>query len=114
MPEKYRGYLINPRGVMVKPINLKHMQKLMQQESSWSYDPVTGDATQTGGFRLPTEQEIKDHLDAERSGHEAMMRQEQKELRRKAPVMIMARDDDEAHEIRTGRKKVRRASKDSK
>jgi hypothetical protein len=111
MSEPYRGYLINPKGVMIKPMNIKHMQRLMKTESQWSYDPVTGDASQTGGFRIPTQDEIDEHLGVERKGHDAMMRQEQKELRRKAPVMIMARDEEEAHEIRTGRKATRKGSK---
>lgn len=112
MSEPYRGWLVNANGQMVKPMNHKHMLTLMETASKWHVDPVTGEAKQAGGFRIPTQAEIDAQQAKWKEENEAMMRQEAQELRRKAPVVIMASSEDDAHEVRAGRKRGKVANAD--
>lgn len=92
MPD-YRGYLINPSGVLIKPKDKHHFSQLMQEETKWKIDPQTGNASQVGGFRIPEEPEIKMHLEREQAKSREMQKRELQNRKQNAQIVMMAPDE---------------------
>jgi len=93
MSEPYRGYLLNPSGVLIKPMNLAHFERLMATEAKFKHDPKTGVTVQLSGFRIPSQEEINAKLESERKKSREMQQRELQNKKQNASIVMMAPDD---------------------
>lgn len=84
--------LINPHGVLIKPMNRAHMMKLLQSESRWITGP-DGEPKQVGGFRRPTEEEVDAYRAKEQAQSAKMERNEFETKKRNAQLVMVAPDE---------------------
>lgn len=108
--------LVNPSGILIKPMNRAHMMKLLQSESKWITGP-DGEPKQVGGFRRPSPEELAAHESAAREQSLKMERNELETKKRNASIVMMAPDEgtlDRMIEAREARAAEKRAASKSK
>lgn len=110
-----KNLLINPNGVLIKPMNRAHMMKLLQSESRWVTGP-DGEPRQVGGFRRPTQAEIDDYNAKAQAQSDKMARNEFETKKRNAQLVMVAPDEAQLErliEAREGRKPERKKKADA-
>lgn len=110
---KYRGYLINPSGVMIKPRGKAHRNTLLNQAGGWQTDPETGELVNRGGFRIASEEEIAQNLAKWAVQSKRMQQQDLQAKKNNAQIVMMAPDPGTLDRLIDQREERRRADRAS-